>query len=179
MSDSKLWAILIPGPDDVFACANEWYVDKPLTTWYCDHCGEPINAIDDGYVIWHSRGGHARDFKIIHKVRCDVQDYESSMSLETFLGPNGLAWCLSMLSIGPIMLQRTKAKSDGDSLPERHQFVDFVRRVQMPYYEEARRYFTRPAVRVHHSDGNEVSPYVTTALKRIIELGARDDSLDD
>lgn len=144
-------------------------MDKPLSTWYCDVCGGRIADVEEGYVLWHSADGCAKDFKIIHRVKCDVADYESSMPLTSFVGADGLAWALSILSPGPIILRRSE--SEGYDMPDPHQLTDFIRRVQMPYYEEARRHFSKRRVRDAYHDANEVAPYRVLDLKRIIEMG--------
>ncbi len=30
---------------------------KPLTVWYCDDCGKPINSIEEGWVGWGTELG--------------------------------------------------------------------------------------------------------------------------
>lgn len=140
-------------------------MDSPLNTWYCDRCGEKIATVADGYVIWRS-GDQPRDFKIIHQGRCDNDRYECSAALSDFLGPEGLTYCLAFLDAGPII--RGYSNSSAQPLPDLFQFVDFMRRVQIPYYEEARRKFARPDVREDHCDWNEYAPYVPDALKAMV-----------
>jgi hypothetical protein len=143
-------------------------MDKPLTVWYCDVCGERIDNINEGYVIWQSlHGMKAKNFTIIHQSKCDRQDFTSSAALETFVGLNGVTYLLSFLSIGPInelLGQGPKCKiSDFD------EFVDFFRRVQTPYYEEARRLFGNERLLDWLGDSNEVSPYIPDNLEVIIK----------
>ena len=49
-------------------------MDEPLTIWYCDVCGEPIECSEHGYVIWQTTDEmKAYNFKIIHQGRCDIR----------------------------------------------------------------------------------------------------------
>ena len=144
-------------------------MDQPLTIWYCDICGEKITNISDGYVIWKRRDGKSHDFKIIHTGTCDPRmDYPCSSALEDFLGADGLQILLYQLGSGTIMLNLNKGShcSVVDSMDE---FVDFFRRVQTPYYEQARRCFNNPELLEFYNDSNEVRPYMEDALKHIIE----------
>jgi len=141
-------------------------MDKPLTVWYCDHCGDKIEDVDAGYVIWKYTDGKEHDFRIIHKVQCDNNSYSSSLPVMNFLGVDGLAKILSFLSPGPII--QGIDESPRCRLLNMNEFVDFVRRVQTPYYEEARRYFNDHDLLEHFGDSNEVYPYLRDVLKDII-----------
>ncbi|PCH49311.1 MAG: hypothetical protein COC22_06810 [Flavobacteriaceae bacterium] len=143
-------------------------MDKPLTKWYCDVCGEKIENINQGYVIWKSTEDMKnQDYKIIHQTKCDIKAYPASAALEDFIGDEGLAYLLSKLSIGPIK----EALSQGSYCQIRNndEFVDFMRRVQTPFYEEARRHFKNPDLLENYCDSNEVSPYCPSDLKQIIK----------
>ena len=48
------------------------------------------------------------------------------------------------------------------------EFVDFFRRSQTPYYEEARRYFWNGDLLADFSDANEMYPYRVEVLQRLI-----------
>ena len=146
-------------------------MDQPFTKWYCDVCGESIEAAANGYVIWKPVDDHG--FKIVHKKRCDQRDHISSKALPEFLGPEGLTYLLSKLSIGPILQD-----VDGAALhrrPNLDEYVDFTRRVQIPYYEEARRLFGTQRVMDDFHDANEHMPYWPDRLKRMIEAQEDDE----
>lgn len=135
--------------------------------WRCDVCGEDIKDPDDGYVIWKSNDQHkGHDFKIIHTGRCDKSSHLYSMSsaLTDFLGERGLTVLLSMLSLGPI---KAKLGQTGCQIADLDEFVDFMRRVQVPFYEEARSHFNDPSLLEDYSDANEVAPYLPEELKCI------------
>ncbi|MEG2992209.1 MAG: hypothetical protein RR818_12840 [Citrobacter sp.] len=139
--------------------------EKPLTKWHCDVCGELIENVKDGYVIWKPVEGYG--FKIIHKVRCDQRDHLSSKALGEFLGTEGLTYLLSHLTDGPI--QQRMRRGSAQDLPNLDQFADFMRRVQVPFYEEARRLFGTQRVIDDFSDANEYMPYCSDRLERMIK----------
>ena len=137
---------------------------KPLTEWKCDVCGG-IVTVENGYVVWDDPSEPAtHSFQIIHKVKCDRNDRPSNMDLSYFLGPDGLAVLTSMLSYG--ILHTANGSQSMPSLPELNQFVDFMRRVQIPGYEEAREWLQTRDAYDQLNDANEVYPYVQSSLSR-------------
>lgn len=143
------------------------HMDTPLTKWYCDVCGEPIVEVKNGYVIWKTTDDDkSHSFKIIHKNKCDLKAYIASASLEDFLGAEGLAYLLSKLSYGSIM-QRLERESHCEAA-DMDEFVDFMRRVQTPFYEEARRVFGNLEFLQDSSGDPPDDPYYPEALKKII-----------
>jgi hypothetical protein len=131
-------------------------------SWFCDTCDGQVTDPADGLVIWRdpSQGGGGRafhDFKIVHKGRCDPQveaGYTLSLGLGRFTGPDGLTLLLSWLSAGPLQGggRPRIAPQDLDS------YVDLVRRVQVPGYEQARRRFGDPGVRKRYAASDETLP---------------------
>lgn len=140
-------------------------MDKPLTRWYCDQCGEPVTA-EDGYVIWDSQGT-AHDFRIIHQSRCDDERLHSSTALKRLLGPDGLTHLLAWISYGPLKPGPESPRTT-PNVADLDEYVDLIRRLQVPYYEEARRRFQHPDLQDNTSDWNEVSPYLTEELQGFI-----------
>ena len=118
-------------------------MDNPLTVWYCDVCGKPIRDQKDGYVVWQSAGDTGSpSFKIIHQTGCDHGDTNSSAALGDFLGVDGLNHLLSFLSTNPVTTATDRTLHT--NIRNFGLFVDFFRRVQLPYYEEARLAFEHP-----------------------------------
>jgi hypothetical protein len=152
----------------------------PLQVWSCDVCGEPVTGEpNDGLVVWQStrtdEGYLDHNFMIVHKTndhapdsrRCDpgsANGFRSSVDLERFLGAHGLAMLLGWLSVGPL-----KGGGTAPRVQNMDEFVDFFRRVQTPYYEEARPRFDDE--KTHHwlDDANEYYPYVPETLSRIAD----------
>ena len=146
---------------------------KPLEEFICDVCGEIINSPKEGYVIWRSDRDHDRlqyDFKIIHQMICDDRSCGNSMPLKKFLGVDGLSYLLAFYSLGPLktfpLPNEFRSKN---RIFNNDEFIDFIRRVQIPYYEEARQYFNKREVLEDYSDSNEYYPYLPHILKKIIE----------
>jgi hypothetical protein len=138
-------------------------------SWICDVCQQPIDSVESGYVIWKSsfNGGKERDFKIIHQSDCDLDDHDCSSALRDFLGLDGLNLLLSHLSPGPVRKHFESApRAD---IPDLDEFVDFIRRVQFPYYDQARRLFNHPKFLDDFYDAGELNPYRPETLKRIAE----------
>src|SRR5690242_7546823 len=104
----------------------------PVTrTWRCDQCGGPV-SVENGYVIWNSRGVD-RDFRIIHKSRCDDKSLDSSMALGDLIGVDGIASLLSLLTVGPLAYAPDDAARDkAINLTD---FADLFRRLHVPHYE--------------------------------------------
>jgi hypothetical protein len=145
-------------------------IDQPLTTWYCDVCSERIEDVQKGYLTWKINDSlHSHDFKIIHKTKCALvlDDHPASVPLRNFVGADGLSYLLSHLSLGPIMLARDiKSHCDASNIDE---FVDLIRRLQTPYYEEARRKFRNLKVIENFSMATEIYPYLPDTLEWIVQ----------
>lgn len=147
----------------------------PLTTWTCDTCGQEISRAEDGYVVWRptSAASPQAGYRIVHKnngngTTCDPgsqNGYQASRALPDFLGPDGLAALLAMLSPGPL-----KGPAGGDlEVRDLDEWVDLVRRVQTPWYEQARVRFQDEQIQQDHADSNETWPYLPDTLRRIAE----------
>ena len=148
----------------------------PLTYWYCDTCDGIIEKPEDGNVIWQmgssrqmgDRSGY-HDFKIVHKSGCnyDRRVYMAWMPLGIFLGEYGKSFLLSFLSSGPIIFNVNRGTHR--YVGSIDDFVDLFRRVQTPYYEEARRRFGDESLLYDLSADNEYAPCLVKNLKQIIE----------
>ena len=141
---------------------------RPLEQWFCDTCGELIESTKHCYVLWRTDDNNKDyDFRIIHQSQCDSGGPDSSGPITDFLGTDGLTKLLTFLSLG--RLRSTETGNDGLTVKNMDEFVDFFRRVQLPYYEEARTKFGNSNFLDDYRDANEIQPYLQTALKRIIE----------
>ena len=141
---------------------------KPLNEWVCDVCGGVVDSVANGYVIW-KRDENMRDygFKIVHKIKCDDKSFSCSQELAEFTGEAGLNTLLSLLSDGAIK-NNLYGQPTGVGVKSVDEFTDLFRRVQVPYYEEARTKFNDADVLNDFSDANEKYPYKPEVLKRII-----------
>jgi hypothetical protein len=121
--------------------------------WICDTCGEKIENPKDGWVEWivvgaGFRGGikTGRDLRLVHHIPasplgkpygCQFNGPEerakdggiiSDLSLEYFLGPDGLMRLLALIS--------------EDELPK-EEVLEMIKRLHIPGYEIARHHFDR------------------------------------
>ena len=106
---------------------------KPLSQFICDQCGLLIENADDGWLEWYDDCENpAHGFRIVHAgrrcyypERADISDNH----LIYFTGKDGL----------PILLNLFKRKGVADQ----NELAEIIRRLHIPYYEEARRYWDR------------------------------------
>ena len=70
----------------------------------------------------------------------------------------------STLKIERSIATKVRSASDMDN------FVDLIRRMQTPYYEEARRHFGCEAVQQAYLGANEALPYTPKSLQHIATL---------
>ncbi|MGH3389005.1 MAG: hypothetical protein ACRDOO_09010 [Actinomadura sp.] len=108
------------------------------------------------------------DTRRLQPRRCDpgaAAGYTSNLDLTLFLDADGLSYLLSWLSTGSIKGggHPDIAETDLDH------YVDFVRRVQTPYYEEARPRLRDEKTRHWLGDAGEAYPYLPDTLRRIAE----------
>lgn len=144
-------------------------MQNPLTAWRCDRCGEQVTE-ETGYVVWNHERGERTDIRIIHQAKCDNAEYRASAPLRDFLGPDGLIKCTAMLSLGILNMSRSRGKTSiaPEDLPHPDIWVDFVRRVQTPHYEEARSKLRGAELREYFGGLNEVAPYLQRSLVYVI-----------
>ena len=91
----------------------------------------------------------------------DVQDVQ----LTDFLGDMGTINLLRMLDIGIYHSPVYK----GPSAINLREFMEIARRLTLPYYEEARQWWTKAINDGYFSESNEVSIYMPKSLKLMIE----------
>jgi len=118
-------------------------------------------SVGDGYVIWNSQGKD-RDFRIIHKSRCDDESLYSSMALSDLVGVEGIATLLSFLTAGPLMGAAEGVSLDKDICLS--DFADLFRRLHVPNYERARQYFEDGRVQENVIGVNERAMYMPAKL---------------
>jgi len=85
------------------------------------------------------------------------------LDLEAFLGYGGLIHMTSFIDAG----KEFDRAYTGPSIDDLRNWTETLRRLQIPYYEEARGYFAE-ARRGNWDDANEVYFYVPETLKKII-----------
>lgn len=135
--------------------------------WTCDTCRKAITEPRKALLVWHVEDDLTLSrFRIVHKGACDPDRSDHSMELGDMLGQDGLAWMLAFLSPGPLHHPRNSPR-----IRDFDEFVDVLRRLQVPHYEQARQYWHVPEVGDRWSDANEVYPYTPDQLAQIVEVG--------
>ena len=114
---------------------------RPLEQWCCDSCGRVVEGAWTGCLEWQTTHatGTVSGFRLVHKTReCTYDQAELALArkrgtlipLDMVMGPAGLGSLLQKLS--DVM------KGDSMRSGDLQAFIELVRRVQVPYYEEAR-----------------------------------------
>lgn len=141
----------------------------PLGQWYCDSCGKVISSPDDGLLEWYqdSLGNHERGkdkgFRIVHNDdKCAYDSRKmylkgkstSDSHLESFIGPDGLSELLVFIGL--------------DKVEDSSEFVDIIRRLHTPYYEEARKYHSIAEQDGYFEGENPLTRYLTETSEYIL-----------
>jgi hypothetical protein len=87
-------------------------------------------------------------------------------ALAAFLGAEGVVEMLSFLDTGKVLQPEYR----GHHVADLREWVQLARRLFVPYYEEARQFWSRADEAGLFDGANEISPYVPENLKRLIEL---------
>lgn len=137
---------------------------EPLKQWYCDACSQIIRSAEDGWLEWLPFAEGTNDsygFRIVHNDGACMYDRQLNLMkdsrtvrdnhLSYFLGAEGLVYLLH------VMEHETHQKS-----PE---LIDIIKRLQIPYYEEGRKYL----VREWQQGIFTVSDKTPDGLKRLID----------
>jgi hypothetical protein len=159
---------------------------KPLTQFYCDTCGEIINCPKEGWIEWISENDKEKgtfkthSFRIVHHMthspiatKTNNGCYQHSKKIERrdshldhFLSKEyKMANILMFLDIGSYH----NPEYNGTYLTDMRQYVETVRRLTIPYYEEARHYWTEALDDGFFIDANERMIFSVNNLKHLIE----------
>jgi hypothetical protein len=112
---------------------------KPLTQWKCDSCGTYVDG-ETGMLEWiEGRDDLTRpkasQFRIAHTEGClNYGDHPGRKDghLRDYVGPDGLQCLLEIAN---------NYGHGKDSLENASEFVTIIRRLHVPYFEEARPHF--------------------------------------
>ena len=154
---------------------------RPLKQWICDFCGEVIASPVDGWLEWLDDADHrAHEFKIVHHFPASPQRETRSngcyhyskhpdradMHLDSFLGADGLAYLLSFIDIG---YKEIPSHREGPRVRSTREWAELFRRLQLPYYEEARLYWDRAESDGFFGGCNQIWPYLEGNLAEIVK----------
>lgn len=147
---------------------------KPLEQFFCDTCGKVIDDIDKGWVEWLDETDEETgvslnsNFRICHhNTRCQkLADHHdcSDLPLSEFTGNVGRIQLLSLIDIGLYH----NSDYTGPGIKDFREYVEFTRRLTLPYYEEARMYWDQAISDGFISDESEISIYMPDYLQRMI-----------
>lgn len=151
---------------------------KPLEQFICDKCKDVINSPKDGYVEFLSHKDETGEFlqirsgfKIVHHNghnNCNYYErtiHQQTIPLQEFFGDNKFNLIFSFLDEG-VYFSPAKPK---DKVHDLREFVEFCRRLTIPYYEEARFFFDLAKSKGHFDGENEISLYSSDKMKEIVE----------
>lgn len=135
---------------------------EPMKQFICDECGKIIEKIEDGWLEWiDNTGNDIYGFRIVHVYgaspriesgkTCYYPEYLGICDnhLEYFIGVDGLAYLLSFFY---------------RNLRDPKEVAEIIRRLHIPYYEEARQFFKK-AIDDGFMDSRD---YTQNDLERII-----------
>ena len=154
-------------------------MNKILKEFTCDYCERLIKDPSHGRVEWESETvgtpPHKKNggFKIVHHITHSPLDNENGcyhyqakgLALTMFLGPDQIHRILRFLDMGPIH----EPVYSGPGIKDMREYVEFTRRLTIPYYEEARLYWDQAVVDGYFNGQNEIKVYQPDNLKRLIE----------
>lgn len=148
---------------------------EPLRQWICDTCGEVIEKPEEGYVqfIDSDNDGEYDDFIIVHhsaysplkgKNKCYRNGYVD-LDLPSFLGADGLSRLIGLVDPGEFYYPDFPTPKTSNF----RKWITLVRRLQTPYYEEARLYFEQAKADGWLDGMSEDAPYKEAFLQQIIQ----------
>lgn len=142
---------------------------RPLEQWYCDVCGEVIEKVEDGWLEWYKERlndgsfGKEKEYRIVHHDKSCMYNsnrlykdnkMNADMHLHGFVGPDGLVSLLSKIQF--------------DDVENNRELVEIIRRLHVPFYEEARQYHDI-AQELGYFDGeNEITRYIQNTSIHIL-----------
>ena len=139
---------------------------EPLKEWYCDSCGEVIETSNEGWLEWYHNYreiSQGKGFRIVHHNDNCMYDSNamfredklvSGMHLDRFIGADGLVNLLSKIQY--------------DYVENNAELVEIIRRLHIPYYEEARKYHQEAEIDGYFDGENETIRYIVSTSIDII-----------
>ena len=118
---------------------------RPLKQWICDSCGEIIKKPNDGWFEWYkdTKKSVERGFRIVHhKKECMYPSSQlkrqnrivKDLNLTDVVGSDGLGHLLQWIEL---------SEKDVYKIADMIEFVSIMRRLYLPYWEEARLYWDK------------------------------------
>jgi hypothetical protein len=153
----------------------------PLKQFVCDTCGKIIEKPEHGWIEWvddlDKRIDSFSNFHIVHHAsysplkgydgcyKNSLEKGRSDMHLHDFIDDNyKMANILSFLDVGSYHAP----KYEKTKIADMRQYVEIVRRLTIPYYEEARLYWEKAKQDGYFEDKSEILIYAVNHLKELI-----------
>jgi hypothetical protein len=143
---------------------------KPLSQWICDTCGGVIKSPAEGWVgFLKDKDSKAHDFRIVHHVMFsplspsgNCYPYNNganraSMRLKWLTGDTGIAYLFHLID------------SYGVKEVDVREFGEFMRRLVIPYYEEAREYLGHAVEDGYFHNQTELVKSSSNDFRKVIE----------
>lgn len=147
---------------------------EPLKEYICDSCHNVISAPEDGWVEWISSTDEKtgkilyKNFRICHHSdTCQKHKFAkicSDLPLSEFIGHKGIVRLLALLDQGSYH----EEEYSGSKIEDMRAFVTFMRRLTIPYFEEARQLLDVARSSEFLQGSSEVHMYLPTTLKSVI-----------
>ncbi len=152
----------------------------PIQQFVCDSCGQLIEKPEDGWFEWlENTKTKAYGFRIVHHLKsCQYSGHPSDLSdtdLVDVLGPNGLPKLYRFIDAGPMHDPKRTYVPEVRDLRE---FMEILRRLTIPYYEEARLYWNDAKHDNYFDGANEVWIYLPKNLKNLIKKYGNENNLE-
>lgn len=154
----------------------------PLKQWICDTCQEVIEKPEDGWLEWvkdrSSNPSKRHSFNIIHQLaasprqpRGDCYQHadkaaRQDLALERLVEKDGLVRFMPFLDPGPLHDPDAENVIQPSQVRE---IVEIMRRLYVPYFEEARLCWEAASSNGEFDGDNEYSSYTESKLKRILD----------
>lgn len=153
---------------------------NPLEQFICDSCGQ-VMGLDDGCLAWlQGAGQKATGFRIVHnRIGCHYPPHTQNLSdlpLRNVAGVNGMAQLYALLDIGPYHDPHGQCVLQVANIRE---YMEVLRRLTLPFYEEARLYWNDAQSDGYFDGANEVGIYLPSTLENLISRYGRRDRLTD
>jgi len=139
----------------------------------CDGCGRIIPSAREGFVEWLTDiGGKHHGFRIIHAQQngtTSCREYRHHpegklIQLERMIGLDGIAYALSLLHPGALH----EVDSGLCGVRNAAEFANFMRRLSLPHFDEASRFFEAAFGDRLHLEIGETDFYSERNLQQIL-----------
>jgi len=137
----------------------------PLKQWICDSCGGVIEKPRDGWLEWYTEKDKSLDtgFRIVHhRESCMYNDTTLEQQNRSPLDL-GLPHALGSHGLGYLLFKLELSEKGVYKLADIKELIEIIRRLHLPYYEEARLYW-KNALRDGFHDGCSFDENILLAI---------------